>query len=308
MKKLHVFIRSICFCVCLAFVAFSLVFFIRALVASSDNGAVSSAASSLSFPLVLLLTPVGYESNGLIASYLTLISNLSYPRQRLSLGFLFNDNGNVAMATIMLKQLVALGFRSVQVFYHDPGDYLPSKHADRHIVQQAPRRRYLAMLRNYLLMSALRDEEYVLWVDLDILQWPADILQQLMAKRANVTVPTVMVGNNIYDVNSWRWRSTEHKNNYWKNFGHRPVFFMGYDPSEYWRLTLADLADQDEVSLHAVGGAVLLVTADVHRHGCVFPPVPFQKLLETEGFAACALQQSFKVIGLPKLIVQHKPE
>ena len=47
-------------------------------------------------------------------------------------------------------------------------------------------------------------------------------------------------------------------------------------------------SDRDErrlMPLDGVGGTALLVKAEVHRDGAMFPAFPFYHLIETEGFA-----------------------
>jgi mannan polymerase complexes MNN9 subunit len=52
-----------------------------------------------------------------------------------------------------------------------------------------------------------------------------------------------------------------------------------------------------------VGGTALLVKADVHRDGAMFPAFPFFHLVETEGFAKMARRLGYEVIGLPDYFV-----
>ena len=58
-----------------------------------------------------------------------------------------------------------------------------------------------------------------------------------------------------------------------------------------------------EVELDGVGGTALLVKADVHRDGAMFPPFAFYHLLETEGFAKMASRLGWKSWGLPNYYV-----
>jgi mannan polymerase complexes MNN9 subunit len=55
----------------------------------------------------------------------------------------------------------------------------------------------------------------------------------------------------------------------------------------------------EEVPLDGVGGATLLVKAEVHRDGAMFPPFPFYHLIETEGFARMAKRLGWQATGLP---------
>jgi peptide chain release factor subunit 1 len=79
----------------------------------------------------------------------------------------------------------------------------------------------------------------------------------------------------------------------------------------------------DLVRLDAVGGTVLLVRADVHRDGLVFPSFPYgagnpavrrpgplglHGELETEGLGIMAMDMGYQCWGLPNLEVLHAPE
>jgi mannan polymerase complexes MNN9 subunit len=57
------------------------------------------------------------------------------------------------------------------------------------------------------------------------------------------------------------------------------------------------------IDLDGVGGTALLVKADVHRDGAMFPPFPFYHLIETEGFAKMARRLGWKSYGLPNYYV-----
>jgi mannan polymerase complexes MNN9 subunit len=60
-----------------------------------------------------------------------------------------------------------------------------------------------------------------------------------------------------------------------------------------------------EVDLDGVGGTALLVKAEVHRDGAMFPPFPFYHLIETEGFAKMASRLGWKSYGLPNYLVSQ---
>jgi hypothetical protein len=59
------------------------------------------------------------------------------------------------------------------------------------------------------------------------------------------------------------------------------------------------------VRLDAVGGAMLLVNAELHRHGLVFPPFVYRHRIETEGLSMMALDMGVLSWGLPELEVIH---
>ena len=55
-----------------------------------------------------------------------------------------------------------------------------------------------------------------------------------------------------------------------------------------------------------MGGTCLLVRADVHREGGIFPTIPIAHQIETEGFAKFAKKMGKDVYGLPNYVVYHK--
>lgn len=72
------------------------------------------------------------------------------------------------------------------------------------------------------------------------------------------------------------------------------------------RLFLNDLkTESDLVRVDGVGGCVLLVAADLHRSGLVFPPFVFDHHIETEGLAKMAARMGVKLYALPSVNVIH---
>lgn len=59
------------------------------------------------------------------------------------------------------------------------------------------------------------------------------------------------------------------------------------------------------VELQGVGGAVLLVRAELHREGLAFPSYPYNHRIETEGLAMMARDMGYKAWGMPNLEVIH---
>jgi len=72
------------------------------------------------------------------------------------------------------------------------------------------------------------------------------------------------------------------------------------------RRYLNDLkGEADLVRLDGVGGCVLLVAAELHRSGLVFPPFVFDHHIETEGLAKMAARMGVTLYGLPSVNVIH---
>lgn len=250
-----------------------------------------------------------------------------------------------------------------------------------------------------LLSAALKSEDWVLWVDADLADWPADLVERLLASNKSVVVPNVVQspGGRSYDLNSWQRKpgltrgpfgvtvltppirefaaAASRRCGYLVGSDGLPsppepipaatgtlaqriqeaVRFAGLDsswdallearglPAEVitcvhdaakdagFRRDARDHVLGDAAELHlegyaspsvtlplhklknqghlvelgGVGGAVLLIRADLHRDGLNFPPYLLHNRIETEGLAVMARLMGISVWGMPHLEVIH---
>jgi len=197
---------------------------------------------------ILILTPLK-NAESFLDGYFELLSRLTYSHDRISLGFLEGDSTDRTWP-MLCDRLPTLQqeFRSASVWQKAFGVFIPP-HLPRDTPSiQLERREVLAKCRNHLLFRALNDEDWVLWIDADIVEYPPDIIEQLMAAKKDIVVPHCVqqADGSSFDRNAWRDKG---------------------------RLHIHDLkAEGDLVPLHAVGGTLLLVKADAHRDGLIFPP------------------------------------
>jgi hypothetical protein len=245
-----------------------------------------------SAPTVLILTPVK-DARPHLESYFELLYRLSYPHRLLSLGFLESDSldGTHAELERRLPEL-RREFARVGLWKKDFGYRIPPG-VPRWAPQLQPRRRQvLARSRNHLLLHALDDEDWVLWMDVDLLAYPRDVIQELLATDREIVQPHCVLdyGGPTFDTNGW---------------------------VDHGRLHLDDLRGGGElVELHAVGGTMLLVKADLHRDGLIFPPFPYGRAnprvrpdggeVETEGLGIMADDMGHRCWGMPGLEIRHK--
>jgi hypothetical protein len=183
-------------------------------------------------------------------------------------------------------------FRRVGLWKRDFGYELPHGiHRGAEEIQ-FERRVVLAKSRNHLLSHALDDEEWVLWLDVDVIEYPPDIIERLIATGKDIVQPHCVLDYHgpTFDQNGWRDKG---------------------------RLHLDDLRSAGEiVELDAVGGTMLLVRADLHRDGLVFPCFPYGEPnprirpergeLETEGLGMMAHDMGHQAWGLPNLEIRHR--
>ena len=373
----------------------------------------AAAAAAAALPRILVLTPVKDALHHL-DRYFGLLRNLTYPPHLLSLGMMDSDSGDAPPAALasalyspaslgalgveaealaaarpsgtLARQLLeapalaAAGWRRVVVARHNFGYSLPR--ATRHDKgAQQRRREVLARSRNHLLSLALRDEDWVLWLDSDLRHSPADLLQRLVGAAAGVgggqaaggeggggaaaaapararprrqiLVPNCVLqlgGGRSYDLNSWRAgaplspgsnatveavRAYHNKHSASEQGGSSALAVEGYGSTgarylHQFRLRSSSSSsngtaaassparagtvwvEEEEaqggdtvVRLDAVGGAALLVDAELHRHGLVFPPFPYRRRIETEGLSMMAMDMGALSWGMPFLEVLH---
>ena len=83
-------------------------------------------------------------------------------------------------------------FKSATIVEKDFNFYLSQSVDDRHAAEaQGPRRKFLGKARNYLLATALKPEHsWVYWRDVDIVENPATLLEDLIAHDRDVLVPS----------------------------------------------------------------------------------------------------------------------
>ena len=247
-------------------------------------------------PPVLVLTPVK-DATPHAETYLRGIEHLSYPREALSLGILESDSTDGTFAHFDgLKERLERRFSRVTLCKRDFGFRMPGTVARWADAYQLRRRTILARSRNHLLMRALDDESWVLWLDVDVIDYPADLIETLLAAERDVVHAHCVqrYGGPTFDLNAW---------------------------SDKGALHMSDLRGaKAPVRLDAVGGTVLFVHADRHRDGLIFPPFPYgvqnprirdshpvwgQGEIETEGFGIMAQDMGIQCWGLPDYEVLH---
>ncbi len=246
---------------------------------------------------VLILTPMKSTSRYL-DRYFAGLGRLTYPHHLLSLGILEGDSTDdtAAQLTGRLAQGF-IDFADVTLCHRSFGFNIPPTIPRWTAGLQPARRAALARARNHLLFKALREQDWVLWLDADVVDYPPNIIEQLLAVGRNIVQPNCVIepGGDSFDRNAWTAGGSQY---------------------------LSDLRGHGLVRLESVGGTMLLVKADLHRDGLVFPPFfyggrsPWVREphplrghalgeIETEGFAIMAKDMGAECWGLPDLEIFH---
>ena len=283
---------------------------------------------------VLILTPMARFYQG----YWDNLLKLTYPHELITLGFILpkTKEGNAATAALQqqIQQTQKRGpekdrFKSIIILRQDEEPAIASQdEKERHkMANQRARRSVMAKARNALLFTTLGPStSWVLWFDSDIIKTPPTLIQDMTKHDKDLLVAncfqryynseTKKMDERPYDFNSWQ--DSDDAQKLAANMGPDDILLEGYAEMATYRTLMAyittDGGDKDLViPLDGVGGTSLLVKADVHRDGAMFPPFSFYNLIETEGFAKMAKRLGWQPYGLPNykvrlllhLVLQH---
>lgn len=252
-------------------------------------------------PSILILTPVK-DAVAYLPVFFENLRSLTYPHKNISIAFLESDSRDQTYETIhhLLPEL-RNEFARAELYKRDYGYLMSGPRWDTS--KQFMRRSILARSRNYLLGRSLQEEDWVLWLDVDVARYPADIIETMLAVKKEILVPNCLTlgTNRSFDLNSFKLKPDAN------DIDWRPYLVDGIlqPPAGLGRWYLNDLRMFDVVELDGVGAAMLLVKADLHRDGLIFPSYSYQYSIETEALAVMAREMGYRSFGLPKVVIHH---
>lgn len=273
---------------------------------------------------ILILTPLAR----FYPEYWSNLLGLSYPHEHISLGFISPKTQDGNEATAALQEAIKITqsgpeekrFQSITILRQDFDPPIVSQdEKERHkMANQKPRRAAMARARNSLLFTTIGPHtSWVLWLDSDIVETPSTLIEDLASHDKPIIVANCFqryindkgeADVRPYDYNSWR--DSDVAQELASQMDPDEILLEGYAEMPTYRTLMAMLAKPDEerdvrrlMPLDGVGGTALMVKAEVHRDGAMFPPFPFYHLIETEGFAKMARRLGFQSWGLPDYLV-----
>lgn len=276
---------------------------------------------------ILILTPMArfYQE------YWDNLLQLSYPHELITLGFILPKTKEGNQATAALQQQIQKiqnhgaekdRFKSIIILRQDFDPAVVSQdESERHkLGNQKARREVMAKARNSLLFTTLGPStSWVLWLDADIVESPPTLIQDLASHDKPVIVAncyqkyydpeTKKMAERPYDFNSWQDSETALK--LAEQMGPDDILLEGYAELATYRTLMAYMSNPGSpkdlaVPLDGVGSTALLVKADVHRDGAMFPAFSFYHLIESEGFAKMAKRLGWQPYGLPNYKVSSR--
>lgn len=272
---------------------------------------------------ILFLVPLR-DASPHLPMFIENMKNITYPHHLIDLAFLVSDTTDSTikdlkkyLINIQNDNDINLHFGKINIYEKDFGQIIGQSFSDRHGFQaQGPRRKLMAIARNWLLSTALRPEHsWVYWRDIDVETVPATIIEDLMHHNKDVIVPNIWrplpdwLGNEQpYDLNSWQ--ESEGGLDLADKLDEDAVIVEGYQEYKTWRVHLGYVRDpfgdpEVEMELDGIGGVSILTKGSVFRSGAMFPAFSYLKHAETEGFGKLCKTMGYKVIGLPHYVIWH---
>ncbi|KAH3684796.1 hypothetical protein WICPIJ_004260 [Wickerhamomyces pijperi] len=270
---------------------------------------------------ILFLVPLR-DASPHLPMFFSHMRNLTYPHHLIDLAFLISDTTDSTVPDLKrnlreFQKDPALAFGRIEIFEKDFGQIVGQSFSDRHgFAAQGPRRKKMAIARNWLLTIALRPEHaWVYWRDIDVETCPGTVLEDLMHHDKDVIVPNIwrplpdwLGYEQAYDLNSWQ--ESEGGIELAERLDEDAVIVEGYPEYATWRPHLAYLRDPNgdpevEIDLDGIGGVSILAKGHVFRRGAMFPAFSFKKHAETEAFGKLCKTMGFQVVGLPHYVLWH---
>jgi hypothetical protein len=235
-----------------------------------------------------------------LARCFALLSQLTYPKDRLKIVFCASDSITVESAAFEeLRATHQRLFRGIEVT--TLGANLPPAATPRAQLS------HQAKIRNHLIDRGIAEEDHwALWIDIGVCDYPPDIIERLLSEGEKVVTPDCVLERDglSYDLSAFN-DAEEIKNlAYFKRVKNGVYQPPANHPR---RRPLHVFRFLDRVPLSAVGGTMLLVHAAVHKAGLRFPELPYDDLLDTEGFARMCRDFGVHPIGLPNVQIRHDP-
>ncbi len=252
------------------------------------------------FSEILILSPAKNAKNCL-SIFFSNLEKLSYPHEKISLGVLESDSEDGTFEALKEKQSdLQKMFNSVDIIKHDFRFKIDGPRWEP--LKQLKRRSIIAKSRNILLSHTLTNQKWVLWIDIDVADWPENIIEILLDSEKDIVVPScVGLNGEPFDLNSFKFNqnATSIKlKNFLLNGIMQPPYGLG-------RTYLTELKDYENIEIDSVGGTMLMINADLHREGLIFPTFPYKYFIETEGLAMMAKDMGYKCWGLPNVEILH---
>jgi len=246
---------------------------------------------------IVVLTPVK-NARAHLPRYLELLGRLDAGGAPLSVAFLEGDSDDGTLQALdAARPGLEARFHRVEIHRRHEGLRLDGPRWAPGVQRQ--RRAAIARARNHLLSAALGQAAWALWLDVDVADYPPDLLTRLLASGKDIVVPhCVRPDGGSFDLNTFVFTEGEDDPAHLRDGLFQPPVGAG-------RAYLEDIAGPGPVRVDSVGGTALLIKGDLHRQGLNFPAFSYGGYIETEGLAMMARDMGHACWALPDLRIVH---
>ncbi len=251
---------------------------------------------------VLILTPMRNTRKHL-GRYFELVNRLQYPKELLSVGILEGDSTDGTLEGLLsLRQHWKNRFADLQIHKLDTGLHWTGPRWQPSL--QLARRANLAVVRNTLLNRCLKDHDWVLWIDADVIDYPQDLIERMLEGQKDIVAACCLKPDgSVFDQNTFIFHPD-------REAGERPEYILDglYQPRTGQGRRFLDSSREPWEKVDGVGGTALLIRGELHRRGLHFPSYSYRGYIETEGLAAMAQDMGFQCWGARDIKVLHANE
>ncbi|KAF9149649.1 hypothetical protein BG015_008557 [Linnemannia schmuckeri] len=262
--------------------------------------------------LTLVRNHESWSAGRSFPDFLSIVQGFDYPMSNINLGVLASDKEEFNAITDYIKQLPGDKnfFRQIHVILRekDAGISRENRRADN---AQRDRRRLIARLRNYLLYTTMRDEDFVLWIDSDMIRVPNDLLGRMIDSGKDVITTATRTGpsGGFIDLNAWVGERIKPNAEEQATIEKGGIFVPRPKSVKFTHELQEEFSELD-----SVGGTVLFVRGEVHREGVAFTTnyvigagwkYEGYDGIESEGLCYVAGFLGYKCWGMPHAIAEH---
>ncbi|ABN65744.2 predicted protein [Scheffersomyces stipitis CBS 6054] len=295
-------------------------------------------------PTVLIVSTIasnsGYGEGRTFVDFFDTISTLyQHDTHDISLAFLINSASEFSKVETIFNTnssiyenpaLRKVTLLSAPFLEENSGFSRDQRHNDN---VQRLRRRLIARARNFVLYTALHQEQYTLFLDADIIKLDHSdkVISTFINSKKDIIVPRIIRdGNQDYDKNSWRGQRTKPDENQlekmdddrWEQWDYVPrdvpgkmYHFQNYVDNKNNEREQHLHEFEYAVPLDSVGGAVLFAKSVIYKQGVVFPTnyiigTSWDRSegydgIETEGVCYIAKPLGYLCWGYPNILAYH---
>lgn len=286
------------------------------------NQVITSSKPLLTDEHILILTPLTVFHS----EYWNNLVKLDFPHNRIDIGFIvpstksgdsslrgLNEAVNKYQANAGNDRFNKISILRQDTSYIDSVEPLIKQKSQKSRALQKKQRSLLAKARNIILSTTISPKtSWVLWLSPEIIETPPSLIQDMAQHDKAVLVANAVKQGTVESIDLHSWQESEIGREMAASMeSEDDIILEGFSDVKTHRQTLGEFYDKNanihtEVPLDGVGASTaMLVKAEVHKDGAMFPPFGFYHRIESEGFAKMAMRLGYQPWGLPNYLVTH---